>query len=245
MLVFVALLAIDVLDTDEGRWPIQRHVPRTWLQPPGNCSWVTTVTDSLDTIDVRESFLAKASLLTGDYLLLAAAPPRPLCAVTSHLLTTGLTACAWMQSPLPPLDAPVRNVDIKLLFDPTDMTPGPAGLRFRRDLLLASGKTDTRGYSIADTFLRQDEGAVTAAGAPVAGVPVIPPGAAGNAPRMAQRARRKEGFTLLTTHIADENTRTILGNPAHPAFGRADLAYEFVMQRIIVAVTASDVQGAE
>ena len=55
---------------------------------------------------------------------------------------------------------PARNIDIKLLFDPCDMTPGPSGRKFRRDLLLASGKTDTRGWSLADCFLRIDEGAV-------------------------------------------------------------------------------------
>jgi hypothetical protein len=66
---------------------------------------------------------------------------------------------------------PARNIDIKLLIDPTDMTPGPKGVRFRRDLLLVAGKTDARGYSFADTFLLNDEGAVNAAGA-IVGPPI-------------------------------------------------------------------------
>ena len=31
---------------------------------------------------------------------------------------------------------PVRNVDIKLLFDPTDMVCGPDGHRWRQDVIL-------------------------------------------------------------------------------------------------------------
>ena len=153
-----------------------------------------------------------------------------------HFTKTAFLLLCYGSDSMPP----TRNVDIKLLFDPTDMTPGAPGLRFRRDLLLNSGKTDSRGYSIADSFLLQDEGAVGAGGAPIAGMPVIPGGAAGNTARTAQRARQKEGFTLLTAHISDDNTRTILGNPLHPAFGRGDLAYQWVMSRIITAVTQSD-----
>jgi hypothetical protein len=57
-----------------------------------------------------------------------------------------------------------------------------------------------------------------------------------------QKIRRKESFTLLTTHIADEDTRTILGDPTNPCFGRGDLAYAFVMGNIIVEDNTSDVQ---
>ena len=54
--------------------------------------------------------------------------------------------------------ANARTVDIKLKFDPTDMTPGAKGRKFRRDVLLHGGKTDARGFSITDCLLRQDEG---------------------------------------------------------------------------------------
>ena len=85
--------------------------------------------------------------------------------------------------------ANARTVDIKLKFDPTDMTPGAKGRKFRRDVLLHGGKTDARGFSITDCLLRQDEGAVNgpaqgiapgavgAAGAP-AGLPAWPGAAA-------------------------------------------------------------------
>jgi hypothetical protein len=45
---------------------------------------------------------------------------------------------------------PSMTIDIKLRFQPTDMTPGPDGRRFQRDLLNLGGKSDNRGYSYAD-----------------------------------------------------------------------------------------------
>ena len=42
--------------------------------------------------------------------------------------------------------ANARTVDIKLKFDPTDMTPGAKGRKFRRDVLLHGGRTDARGF---------------------------------------------------------------------------------------------------
>ena len=45
-------------------------------------------------------------------------------------------------------------------FDPYDGEPGKAWDDFDERLLnFTSGKTDDRGYSIADTLLEQDEGA--------------------------------------------------------------------------------------
>jgi hypothetical protein len=64
---------------------------------------------------------------------------------------------------------PERSIDIKLLFEQTDMTPGPKGRAFRRDALLHGGRTDDRGYSYADHFLRQDEGALDINGNPMVG----------------------------------------------------------------------------
>ena len=48
---------------------------------------------------------------------------------------------------------PSMTIDIKLRFQPTDMTPGPDGRRFQRDLLNLGGKSDNRGYSYADTHV--------------------------------------------------------------------------------------------
>ena len=55
---------------------------------------------------------------------------------------------------------PVYNVDIKLAFEQFDMTPGQAGRKFRRNLMLHGGKADAHGFSLADTFLRLDAHAV-------------------------------------------------------------------------------------
>ena len=49
------------------------------------------------------------------------------------------------------------SVDIKLSFKQYDCVPGPQCREFRRNLLQLGAKTDDRGYSLADTFLRQDE----------------------------------------------------------------------------------------
>ena len=54
----------------------------------------------------------------------------------------------------------VHNVDIKLSFDQFDMTPGSAGRKFRRNLLLHGGRSDAHGFSMADAFLRLDAHAV-------------------------------------------------------------------------------------
>ena len=55
---------------------------------------------------------------------------------------------------------PVYNVDIKLAFEQFDMTPGQAGRKFRRNLMLHGDKADAHGFSLADTFLRLDAHAV-------------------------------------------------------------------------------------
>ena len=85
---------------------------------------------------------------------------------------------------------PERTVDIKLLFEQTDMTPGPKGRVFRRDALLHGGRTDDRGYSFADHFLRKDEGALDVNGNPVVGAPALP-GGGGAAAQVALRAYSK------------------------------------------------------
>ena len=39
-----------------------------------------------------------------------------------------------------------RTIDIKLSFEQYDMTPGAAGRKFMRNLLLFGGKADARGF---------------------------------------------------------------------------------------------------
>ena len=55
-------------------------------------------------------------------------------------------------------------MDIKLQFEQFDMTPGAAGRKFIRNLLLHGGKADAHGYSLADCFLREDCHAVAPGG---------------------------------------------------------------------------------
>ena len=106
---------------------------------------------------------------------------------------------------------PAVNMDIKVAFETFDMTPGAAGKRFIRNLLLHGGKADARGFTFADCFLRTDEGAVVGpafgAGGPAPGA-VAMPGAAAQAllATQARRARIKGSFEFVTRHLTDEHT---------------------------------------
>ena len=76
-------------------------------------------------------------------------------------------------------DMSARTIDVKLQFDRFNGIAGPACRIFRRNLLQCGGRADDRGYSIADTLLRQDEGALVS-GTGVNGIPpMAQPGTAG------------------------------------------------------------------
>ena len=80
-------------------------------------------------------------------------------------------------------------------FDPYDGEPGKAWDDFDERLLnFTSGKTDDRGYSIADTLLEQDEGAASGPAFPV-GVPQELRKA-----QAAARRRQKDAFSILLRH---------------------------------------------
>ena len=80
-------------------------------------------------------------------------------------------------------------------FDPYDGEPGKAWDDFDERLLnFTSGKTDDRGYSIADTLLEQDEGAANGPAFPV-GVP-----AELRKAQAAARRRQKDAFSILLRH---------------------------------------------
>ena len=114
-----------------------------------------------------------------------------------------------------------RNVDIKLSFEQFDGLPGPECRRFRRNLIQCGGKADTRGYSLADCLLRQDEGAVLPGtgipgvpGVPMPGVIGIPAGGVGvDARRKAREARVKEAATFIIMHLDNDTTKTELDQP--------------------------------
>ena len=138
-----------------------------------------------------------------------------------------------------------KTVDIKLSFPQTDMVPGPLGLEFQRDLLSHGCKADARGYSWADHYLRQDEGAVDAAGNPMPGAPPMP--AAGAAAQLresqaAYRGRKKDSFRFLIAHIADKATLTLLGDVNGPYFQDGAAAYDYVIPQIITAILASQIE---
>ena len=69
---------------------------------------------------------------------------------------------------------PTRTVDVKLLFDPYDCHPGRADFeKFSQNLRNHGGTTDDHGWSLADCLMRQDDGAVDIAGAPIPGVGLL------------------------------------------------------------------------
>ena len=67
---------------------------------------------------------------------------------------------------------------------------------------MAAGKTDDRGWSLADTFNGVDEGA--------AGGPPVPGGAAGAKANQYRRRRLKDSYSLLYTHQLDADIRSEL-----------------------------------
>ena len=150
-----------------------------------------------------------------------------------------------------------HSVDIKLSFERYDMTPGPAGRRFRRNLLMHGGRANARGYSFADAFLRRDEGAVLGPAnalaiglpAPVAAplAPVGPwpgapnlAGAAGTAQQQGAMAARRvllrEGFKFIVGHIDHEPTKIILAGDRY--FQDAAETFDYIMGIVIVGIDA-------
>ena len=66
-----------------------------------------------------------------------------------------------------------KNIDMKLQFEPYDCTPGPNARTFLRKCLQHGAKTDDQGWSLQDTFMRLDDGAVqNGTGIGIPGTPV-------------------------------------------------------------------------
>jgi hypothetical protein len=109
-----------------------------------------------------------------------------------------------------------KTVDQKLSFEATDMTPGPRGRVWRRDCLQLAGKCDSRGFSIADTLLRQDEYAVigpAVGGGGMAAPGAPPPPVGATQQREAQQYRKKrlkEAYEWVVLHCACEMTRDLV-----------------------------------
>ena len=137
---------------------------------------------------------------------------------------------------------PSTTIDIKLAFEQTDMIPGPKGRVWRRNAIALSGQTDANGWSIADCLLRQDEGAVDAAGVAMAGAPAMPIGAGAAAAARLRMARLKMSYKWVMQHVSDETTLTLLGNPAHAAFQVGPEAFDYICAEIVVPATATEIR---
>ena len=143
---------------------------------------------------------------------------------------------------------PAINMDIKVSFEVYDMTPGQKGREFLRNLYVHGGKTDSRGFSMADCMLRQDEGAVIgpafAAGAAAAPNAIAMPANAAQLldAQQKRRARIKYTFEFITRHICDEHTLTLAGDPTDRLFQDAPEFHDYIVSQVIVMPTTSEIQ---
>ena len=156
-----------------------------------------------------------------------------------------------------------RTVDIKLSFEQYDMMPGPGGKKFMRNLFLYGGTADNQGFSYTDCFLRIDDYAVAngaaitlpapagTVAAPGAGVPVPPAGNAGQQAvalaqqHAARKARLKQSFSFLCSHISDSSTLELLADPTSPLFHNGPDAYDWIMLQVIKPPSTGDLQDMQ
>ena len=147
---------------------------------------------------------------------------------------------------------PAVNIDLKVSFELYDMEPGAKGRQFIRNLLLHGGRSDARGFSFADTFLRQDEGGIAGV-AFIGGLPGpggAAPGAVGLPVAPAQRtiaiqfrrARVKNGFEFITRHLSDEATLTLLGDNTNPLFQDGPETFDFIRAQVVVTPDTAEIQ---
>ena len=93
------------------------------------------------------------------------------------------------------------TVEIKFDCEPHDGTPGLIWEQFEDRLLdVAAGKTDDRGYSLADCFNNTDEG--SPGGPAIAGG-----GVAAQRATALRRRRLKDSYSLLVRHELDADHR--------------------------------------
>ena len=140
-----------------------------------------------------------------------------------------------------------HTVDIKIAFPQYDCVPGPACREFQRNLLQLGAKTDDRGYTLADCFLRQDEGAA-AQGTDLPGVPhVLAATAAGPLPaagalaskaRIARQKRLKDSAAFLVQHISDATVKQLLAQPQFSQNGPE--MFDHIMSSCLIALTGSE-----
>jgi len=172
-------------------------------------------------------------------------PPR----TSFSLILSILIVCVAGTTTMPP----AYNVDIKLSFEQFDMTPGPKGRQFRRNLLLHGGKSDADGFSLADCLLRTDSFAVQRGQAitlpPPAGVLAAPgavPAPAGGAPLQTayrlRRARLKESFRYIVMHMSDESTSAQLADDTAITYQNGPETFDMIMAQVITPLTTDEIQ---
>ena len=138
-----------------------------------------------------------------------------------------------------------QTVENKLFFTPFACQPGREAYdEFEENLLGHGGKSDDHGWSLADCLSRNDDGAVTALGAAVPGVPFLPAaggGAGVDARRRLRRKRLKESHSYLIAHISNLEVKRALLRP--PILGNGPLALDYVRARCRTAAATSDLQN--
>ena len=88
----------------------------------------------------------------------------------------------------------MTTVDVKYLTQPHDGTPGKPWEEFEEHLLdIAAGKSDDRGWSLADCLNGDDEGGANGPALPNTPVQLQKADAA-------RRKRLKESYSLVTVH---------------------------------------------
>ena len=98
--------------------------------------------------------------------------------------------------------AGMTTIDIKYKTQPHDGTPGKAWESFEERLLdVAAGANDDRGWSLADTLNRIDEGS---AGGPA----IVLNNADGRKALAGYRKRQKDAYSLIAVHELDADHRT-------------------------------------
>ena len=96
----------------------------------------------------------------------------------------------------------MTTVDVKYLTQPHDGTPGKPWEDFEQRLLdIATGKSDDRGWSLADCLNGDDEGG--AAGPAIAG-----PAAQQLKATQARRKRLRGSCSLIAVHDSKDQTNT-------------------------------------
>ncbi len=58
----------------------------------------------------------------------------------------------------------------------------------------------------------------------------------------ARKARLKQSFTFLCSHISDSSTLELLGDPLSPMFHNGPDAYDWIMQQVIKPPSTGDLQ---